>query len=105
MGEFGAFFGKVAGKICNAANGDRSLWCYNCKRVTNQVSVGYGDTAEADGESGLNSAFWTLYDYVPVCAPLTAGNPYCCSICNKIRIHGGILSRVINDDRRKRKLM
>ena len=105
MGNFGAFFGKAAGKISNAANGDRKLWCYNCKEITDQIAVGYADTVEADGGNEVGSALASVYDYIPVLGPVTAGNPYCCTVCNKIRIHGGILSRTANNDRKKRGLL
>ena len=103
MSDFGAFLGKVAGKVMNAANSSQELMCLGkCDKITKHISISYADYELADINSNSNivdiieSIRGTVYDLVPLVKPLGIGNPYACTCCNKIRLHGGVTSSTIN---------
>ncbi|OBQ19670.1 hypothetical protein [Anabaena sp. AL93] len=97
MSDFGAFLGKIAGKVANAANSDRKLKCYGCDEITGHISISYADAFKAHG--GDNVFFATVgvaFDLVPAAYPITIGNPYACNDCKRLRFEGGILSNEAN---------
>ena len=99
MSDFGAFLGKVAGKVANAANSDRKLKCDGCNRITNHISISYADALKAvngHDDNGFRDAFGVLADFTPATTTLGLGNPYACSDCKKIRYEGGIASNAAN---------
>ena len=99
MSDFGAFLGKVAGKVSNAANCDRKLKCYGCNKITNHISISYADAFKAAGSDNIFFAtYGVTMDLVPAAFPITFGNPYACSDCKKIRFEGGIASNATNKD-------
>ncbi len=101
MSDFGAFFGKIAGKVVHAANSDRKLKCYGCNKITNHISISYADAFKAaydHDDNVFRDACGVVMDFLPLSGPLVAGNPYACSDCKKIRVEGGILSNDTNKD-------
>ncbi|TRU24380.1 MAG: hypothetical protein EWV80_11255 [Microcystis aeruginosa Ma_QC_B_20070730_S2] len=106
MSDFGIgnVVGKVAGKLANAANSSQELMCIGkCGKITKHISIGYADAAlskcshrgRGEGEQVFSSVVGTLGDFFPG-SPLVVGNPYACTHCNKIRVHGGALSDIMN---------
>ena len=104
MSDFGAFLGKVAGKVVNAANSSQELMCLGkCDKITKHISISYADAYLASGNADLdtdtiNSIVGTICDLTPAVVPLSWGNSYACICCNKIRFHGGIVSHIMNKD-------
>ena len=99
----GTVLGKVAGKVINAANSSQELMCLGkCDKITKHISISYADDFLSDsaqtGGDTYNSIAGTYLDLFPAIMPLSAGNPYACICCNKIRYHGGVLSSKINEN-------
>ena len=103
FGFLGAFAGKVAGKVVNAANSSQELMCLGkCNKITKHISISYTDAMLSIGSENNNdtmtSLLGTVVDSLPVGYPVAFGNPYACTCCNKIRFHGGVLSSQLNED-------
>jgi hypothetical protein len=99
MSDFGAFLGKVAGKVVHAANSDRKLKCDGCNKITGHISISYADAFKAADDHDDNvwrDVFGVTMDFIPASGPLGLGNPYACCDCKKIRFEGGILSNDAN---------
>ena len=97
MSDFGAFFGKIAGKVANAANSDRKLKCYGCDKITGHISISYAYVFTAKGsDSVVDAAVGVTFDLVPGVYPIMLGNSYACNDCKRIRFEGGILSNELN---------
>jgi hypothetical protein len=75
MSDFGAFFGKIAGKVANVANSDRKLKCYGCDKITNHISISYADYVKAiDGHTDVwLEASGVFMDFTPAVWPILAG--------------------------------
>ncbi|MEI6368941.1 MAG: hypothetical protein WCO49_04400 [Nostocales cyanobacterium ELA608] len=99
MSDFGAFFGKIAGKVANAANSDRKLKCYGCNKITNHISISYADYGKANNHQTDNvwlQAGGVFMDFTPAVWPIMAGNPYACNDCQRLRFEGGVMSNDMN---------
>ena len=96
MSDFGAFLGKIAGKVANAANSDRKLKCYGCDKITGHISISYADFFKAKGDSVVGAAVGVTFDLVPAVYPIALGNSYACIDCKRIRFEGGIASNELN---------
>jgi hypothetical protein len=106
FGFLGAFAGKVAGKVMNAANSSQELMCLGkCDKITKHISISYADytvlaISSSSGKAGetFMSIMGTYADLFPAIWPLSLGNAYACICCNKIRFHGGALSSQMNEN-------
>ncbi len=95
MSDFGAFLGKIAGKVSNAANSDRKLKCYGCDKITGHISISYGDVLKASDRHQDNvwrDGYGVMADLTPAIWPIILGNSYACNDCKRIRFEGGIAS-------------
>ena len=81
----------IINKLINLGGLKRKLMCFKCKKMTTQVQVSYGE----DVRSTFGNILSRINDYNPF-MPLTAGNPFACTVCGKVRWDGGILSGVLN---------
>jgi hypothetical protein len=95
----GQVIGKLAGKIMNAANGDRKLKCYDCKKITPHIAISYADFIRAGGKDNWEADIeGVVLDLVPFSGPLLSiGNPYACTCCQRIKVEGGIGSNKCNN--------
>ena len=103
MSDFGAFLGKVAGKVVKAANSSQELMCLGkCDKITKHINISYADVFLSESSGKIQDTFASImglhYDLVPAAWPLMVGNSYACTCCNKIRFHGGILSSQYNEN-------
>ena len=102
MSNFGNLIGKLGGKFINAINVDSKYYCQDCNCITEHITISYTDMkharTRADGETPtlFGDVCGTVADYVGFANPVFYGNPYACTQCTRISLHGGITSRIIN---------
>ena len=99
MSDFGAFLGKIAGKVANAANSDRKLKCLSCDKITGHISISYSEFLKAQDshrDNILRDGSGVIVDLVPAIWPVILGNSYACNDCKRIRFEGGIGSNDLN---------
>jgi hypothetical protein len=100
MSDFGAFLGKISGKIANVANSDRKLKCYGCDKITDHITISYADVLKAaDNHKNdvWRDANGIYMDFSLALSPIIIGNPYACNDCKRIRFEGGVMSNTVND--------
>ena len=91
------FFGKLPGKIINAASSDRNLMCIECRGIKLHIPVSYREMG-GDNKTTLNHigrGLMGLNDFAPA-LPTVFGNLFACKDCKRIRSEGGVLSDGIN---------
>ena len=96
MSDLGSLLGKIAGKVLNAANSDRSLKCLGCQEITSHIAISYADYFRSKEDWGLfDDVLGVVSDINPL-NPTVMGNPYACKKCKRIRCEGGLMSNEFN---------
>ncbi len=87
---------EILHKFFNLGGLEKKLYCKRCSAYTNHVSVSYSaGITDSESHSLIQKAIFRLLDFSPG-GPLITGNLFACTVCETIRLDGGITSDVIN---------
>ncbi|MBW4477676.1 MAG: hypothetical protein KME54_12595 [Tolypothrix brevis GSE-NOS-MK-07-07A] len=85
---------NILDKICNLGGTEKQLRCKECKKITKQVSITYGEMFP-DDDSIPGHILLAVNNYNPG-VTLTLGIPFVCTECGKMKLDGGLISTVMN---------